>query len=134
MELEAGEYQVPMLVKDSGSPSQRTLTQVNVTVCLCDSYGDCRSESGAFLGSRVGISFIALIIMIACSSLLLGECHDKENAYLTKIKSILCNISRWFSEENDNENYSNPAAHRIYSPAKQTHILEHQLFYLRSFY
>ncbi|XP_015240359.1 PREDICTED: cadherin-15 [Cyprinodon variegatus] len=71
VELEAGEYQVPMLVKDSGSPSQRTLTQVNVTVCLCDSYGDCRSESGAFLGSRVGVSFIALIIIIACSSLLL---------------------------------------------------------------
>ncbi|MEQ2280405.1 hypothetical protein AMECASPLE_019453, partial [Ameca splendens] len=71
IDLEAGEYAVTVWVTDSGSPSQSALTQVNVTVCHCDSYGDCRSESGAFLVSSVGISFIALIIIIACGALLL---------------------------------------------------------------
>lgn len=50
-------------------------SQVNVTVCLCDSYGDCKSEAGAVLGSSVGISFIAVIIIIACAAVLLCECQ-----------------------------------------------------------
>uniref|UniRef100_M4AVI2 Cadherin 15, type 1, M-cadherin (myotubule) n=1 Tax=Xiphophorus maculatus TaxID=8083 RepID=M4AVI2_XIPMA len=70
-ELEAGEYTVTVWVTDSGSPAQSALSQVNVTACLCDTYGDCRFEAGAFLGSRVGISFIALIIIIASGVLLL---------------------------------------------------------------
>uniref|UniRef100_A0A147AY32 Cadherin-15 n=1 Tax=Fundulus heteroclitus TaxID=8078 RepID=A0A147AY32_FUNHE len=71
VELEVGEYAVVVWVEDSGSPSHGALTQVNVTLCPCDSYGDCRSESGAFLGSSVGISFIAFIIIVACAVLLL---------------------------------------------------------------
>lgn len=77
-ELEAGEYTVTVWVTDSGSPAQSALSQVNVTACLCDSYGDCRFEAGAFLGSRVGISFIALIIIIASGVLLLGKCSAGE--------------------------------------------------------
>ncbi|KAF6715695.1 Cadherin-15 [Oryzias melastigma] len=71
VELEAGEYAVTVAVRDSGSPPKSAHSQVNVTVCLCDSYGDCKSEAGAFLGSSVGISFIAVIIIIACASVLL---------------------------------------------------------------
>ncbi|TKS70253.1 Cadherin-15 Cadherin-14 [Collichthys lucidus] len=71
VELEAGEYAVMMFVSDSGSPVMGTYAQVNVTVCLCDSFGDCKSEAGALLGSSVGISFIALIIIMACIALLL---------------------------------------------------------------
>ncbi|KAM6942820.1 cadherin-15 isoform 1-T1 [Xenentodon cancila] len=71
VELETGEYAVPVFVFDSGSPALSSGAQVNVTVCLCDSFGDCRSETGAVLGSSVGISFLALLIIIACSVLLL---------------------------------------------------------------
>ncbi|KAM9408657.1 cadherin-15 isoform 2-T2 [Pholidichthys leucotaenia] len=71
MELEAGEYAITVLVSDSGSPILSAYAQVNVTVCLCDSFGDCRSEAGAILGSTVGISFIALIVIMASIALLL---------------------------------------------------------------
>ncbi|CAG5857212.1 unnamed protein product [Menidia menidia] len=70
-ELGPGEYAVTVLVKDAGSPPLSSYSQVNITVCLCDSHGDCKSEVGAFLGSSVGISFIALMIIMACVGLLL---------------------------------------------------------------
>lgn len=71
VELEAGEYALTVNVSDSGSPALSAYSQVNVTVCLCDSYGDCKSETGAFSGSSVGISFFAVIIVMASVALLL---------------------------------------------------------------
>uniref|UniRef100_A0A7N8XKL0 Cadherin 15, type 1, M-cadherin (myotubule) n=1 Tax=Mastacembelus armatus TaxID=205130 RepID=A0A7N8XKL0_9TELE len=71
VELEAGEYAVTVLVSDSGSPPLSAYAQVNVTVCLCDTYSNCKSEMGAVLGSSVGISFIALIIIMVSIALLL---------------------------------------------------------------
>uniref|UniRef100_A0A665XBU9 Cadherin 15, type 1, M-cadherin (myotubule) n=1 Tax=Echeneis naucrates TaxID=173247 RepID=A0A665XBU9_ECHNA len=65
MQLEAGEYVVTVMVSDSGSPALSSFYQVNVTVCLCDAFGDCKSEVGAILGSSVGLSFIALVIIMA---------------------------------------------------------------------
>ncbi len=75
VELEAGEYAVTVFVSDSGSPALSSYAQVNVTVCVCDSFGDCKSETGAVLGSSVGISLIALIIIMASVALLLRKCH-----------------------------------------------------------
>ncbi|XP_037548846.1 cadherin-15 [Nematolebias whitei] len=66
VELEAGEYAVTVLVTDSGDPQLGAYAQVNVTVCPCDSFGDCKSRAGALLGSSVGISVMALFIIIAC--------------------------------------------------------------------
>uniref|UniRef100_A0A8C2WCI4 Cadherin 15, type 1, M-cadherin (myotubule) n=1 Tax=Cyclopterus lumpus TaxID=8103 RepID=A0A8C2WCI4_CYCLU len=60
-----------LFVSDSGSPLMSAYAQVNITVCVCDSFGDCKSEAGAVLGSSVGISFIALIIIMASIALLL---------------------------------------------------------------
>lgn len=71
--LEAGEYAVPLLVSDSGRPALSSFAHVNITVCLCDSSGDCKSAAGAVLGSSVGISFIALIIVMASIALLLRK-------------------------------------------------------------
>lgn len=71
VELEAGDYMVTVLVSDSGSPVLSSHAQVNITVCLCDSFGDCKSVTGAILGSSVGISFIFLIIIMASVALLL---------------------------------------------------------------
>lgn len=63
------------MVSDSGSPILSAYAQVNVTVCLCDSFGDCKSEAGAVFGSSVGISFFALIIIMASIALLLCKLH-----------------------------------------------------------
>lgn len=71
VDLETGEYAVTVLVSDSGSPVLSAIAQVNVTACICDSFGDCKSEAGAIFGSTVGINFIALIIIMACIALLL---------------------------------------------------------------
>ncbi|XP_030581988.1 cadherin-15 [Archocentrus centrarchus] len=71
VQLEVGEYAVTVLVSDSGSPALSADAQVNVTVCLCDSFRDCKSEAGAVLGSSVGISFFALVIIVASIALLL---------------------------------------------------------------
>lgn len=75
VKLEEGEYAVTVLVSDSGIPVLGAYAQVNVTVCLCDSFGDCKSEAGAVVGSSVGISFIALIIIMASIALLLCKPH-----------------------------------------------------------
>lgn len=69
--LAAGQYAVTLLVSDSGSPTLSAYAQVNVTVCVCDAFGDCKSEAGAVLSSSVGMGFIALIIIMASIALLL---------------------------------------------------------------
>ncbi|XP_068598354.1 cadherin-15 [Brachionichthys hirsutus] len=71
VELEAGDYVVGVSVWDSGSPVLSAYAQVNVTVCLCDAFGDCRSEAGAVHGSSVGINFVAIIVILASIALLL---------------------------------------------------------------
>ncbi|CAL8350810.1 unnamed protein product [Merluccius merluccius] len=71
VELEVGQYTVDVLVSDSGTPFLSSFAQVNVTVCACDRFSQCRSETAAILGSSVGISFIAVAIVIAASLLLL---------------------------------------------------------------
>ncbi|XP_054626807.1 cadherin-15 isoform X2 [Dunckerocampus dactyliophorus] len=71
VELEDGQYAVTVMVSDSGSPPFSAYSQINVTVCLCDAFGDCKSEAGAVFASSVGISFIALIIIMASIALLL---------------------------------------------------------------
>lgn len=75
VEMEAGEYTVTVLVSDSGSPTLSAYAQINVTVCPCDSFGDCKSDAAAMLGSSVGISLIALIIIMASIALLLCKFH-----------------------------------------------------------
>nr|XP_015808828.2 cadherin-15 [Nothobranchius furzeri] len=71
VELEPGDYTVMVYVTDSGSPRLGAFAQVNVTACHCDPYGDCKSEAGTILGSRVGISFLALFIISVCVALLI---------------------------------------------------------------
>lgn len=71
VELQAGEYVVTVFVSDSGSPVLSAYAQVNVTLCVCNYFGDCKSEVGAVLSSSVGINFIALVIVMASIALLL---------------------------------------------------------------
>lgn len=88
--LEEGEYAVPVLVSDSGRPALTSFTHVNITVCLCDSSGDCKSAARAVLGSSMGISFIALIIVLACIALL----RKKSNKLQTQVPNMASQKSR----------------------------------------
>uniref|UniRef100_A0A8C8FWX4 Cadherin domain-containing protein n=1 Tax=Oncorhynchus tshawytscha TaxID=74940 RepID=A0A8C8FWX4_ONCTS len=71
VELETGEYAVTVLVTDSGTPSLGAYAQVNVTVCLCGKDGECKTEAAAIFGTRVGVSFIAVLVIMASIALLL---------------------------------------------------------------
>uniref|UniRef100_A0A4W5RFF6 Cadherin 15, type 1, M-cadherin (myotubule) n=1 Tax=Hucho hucho TaxID=62062 RepID=A0A4W5RFF6_9TELE len=71
VELETGEYAVTVLVTDSGTPSLSAYGQVNVTVCPCGKDGECKTEAAAIFGTRVGVSFIALLVIMASIALLL---------------------------------------------------------------
>ncbi|KAL1007153.1 hypothetical protein UPYG_G00082740 [Umbra pygmaea] len=71
VELETREYMVTVLVTDSGSPSLSAFAQVNVTVCSCGKDGDCKSETAAIVGTHVGVSFIALLVIMVSIALLL---------------------------------------------------------------
>uniref|UniRef100_A0A673X3V7 Cadherin 15, type 1, M-cadherin (myotubule) n=1 Tax=Salmo trutta TaxID=8032 RepID=A0A673X3V7_SALTR len=71
VELETEEYAVTVLVTDSGTPSLSAYAQVNVTVCLCGKDGECKAEAAAIFGTRVGVSFIALLVIMASIALLL---------------------------------------------------------------
>lgn len=64
IDIERGEFSIPVVVSDSGSPSLSSNALVNVTVCPCDSFGDCKSFTAAIFGAKMGISFIALMIII----------------------------------------------------------------------
>ncbi|XP_077569579.1 cadherin-15 [Stigmatopora nigra] len=70
VDLEEGEYPVTILVSDSGNPTLSSYADINVTVCPCDSFSDCKSEVGAVFGTSMGISLIALIIIMASIGLL----------------------------------------------------------------
>lgn len=75
VELETEEYAVTVLVTDSGTPSLGAYAQVNVTVCLCGKDGECKTEAAAIFGTRVGVSFIALLVIMASIALLLCKLY-----------------------------------------------------------
>ncbi|XP_016117778.1 cadherin-15-like [Sinocyclocheilus grahami] len=71
IDIEKGEFSIPVVVSDSGSPSLSSNALVNVTVCPCDRFGDCKSYTAVIFGTKTGISFIALMIIMGCIALLL---------------------------------------------------------------
>ncbi|XP_051980825.1 cadherin-15-like [Xyrauchen texanus] len=70
-DMESGEFSIPVVVSDSGSPSLSSVALVNVTVCHCDSFGDCKSFTAAIFANKMGISFIALMIIMGSIAFLL---------------------------------------------------------------
>ncbi|XP_026802562.3 cadherin-15 [Pangasianodon hypophthalmus] len=72
IDIDQGEFSIPITVSDSGSPSLSSNALVNVTVCPCDRVGQCMSATAAAIfGAKVGISFIALMVIMASVALLL---------------------------------------------------------------
>ncbi|XP_035250989.1 cadherin-15-like [Anguilla anguilla] len=70
-EVESGLYFLPVLVSDAGTPTLSAASVVNVTVCHCDQAGECKAIAAAFLSTKVGLSFAALLVIIGSVLLLL---------------------------------------------------------------
>ncbi|KAJ8343722.1 hypothetical protein SKAU_G00310510 [Synaphobranchus kaupii] len=70
IEVESGLYFLPVLVSDAATPALSAASLVNVTVCNCDIAGECKAVAAAFLGTKVGLSFAALLVIIGSFMLL----------------------------------------------------------------
>ncbi|XP_036915902.1 cadherin-4 [Sturnira hondurensis] len=66
--LEAGVYDVPVIVTDSGNPPLSNTSIIKVKVCPCDDNGDC-TATGAVAAAGLGTGAIAAILL--CIVLLL---------------------------------------------------------------
>lgn len=68
--LEAGVYDVPIIVTDSGNPPLSNTSIIKVKVCPCDENGDC-TTAGAVAAAGLGTGAIVAILM--CIAILLSE-------------------------------------------------------------
>lgn len=70
MYLEAGVYDVPIIVTDSGNPPLYNTSIIKVKVCPCDENGDC-TTIGAVAAAGLGTG--AIIAILICIIILLSE-------------------------------------------------------------
>lgn len=75
--LEAGVYDVPVIVTDSGNPPLSNTSVIKVKVCPCDDNGDC-TATGAVAAAGLGTGAIAAILL--CVVLLLSEWAGRAGA------------------------------------------------------
>ncbi|XP_048877557.1 cadherin-4-like [Brienomyrus brachyistius] len=66
--LDAGVYDVPVVVSDSGNPPLSSRSIIKVKVCPCDEHGDCTS-AGAVASTGLGTG--AIIAILICIIMLL---------------------------------------------------------------
>ncbi|KAJ7404447.1 cadherin-4 [Pitangus sulphuratus] len=72
MYLEAGVYDVPIIVTDSGNPPLYNTSVIKVKVCPCDENGDC-TTIGAVAAAGLGTG--AIIAILICIIILLSKYH-----------------------------------------------------------
>lgn len=68
--LEAGVYDVPIIVTDSGNPPLSNTSIIKVKVCPCDENGDC-TTAGAVAAAGLGTG--AIVAILICIVILLSE-------------------------------------------------------------
>lgn len=68
--LEAGVYEIPVIVSDSGNPPLSNRSMIRIKVCPCDDNGDC-SATGAVAAAGLGTG--AIIAILICIIILLSE-------------------------------------------------------------
>ncbi|KAK6477153.1 cadherin-15-like [Huso huso] len=66
-----GEYVLPVVLSDSGTPALAEIHMVNVTVCHCNNEGDCQPILAAIFSAGMGLSLGALLIILGSIVLLL---------------------------------------------------------------
>ncbi|KAM3829315.1 cadherin-2-like [Vipera latastei] len=62
--LEAGMYDVPIIITDSGNPPKSSTSILKVDVCPCDVNGDCIDAGGTRLGSGAIIAILLCILVL----------------------------------------------------------------------
>ncbi|XP_037535052.1 cadherin-4 [Nematolebias whitei] len=67
--LEAGVYEIPVIVSDSGNPPLSNRSLIRIKVCPCDNNGDC-SATGAVAAAGLGTG--AIIAILICIIILLS--------------------------------------------------------------
>ena len=72
--LEAGIYEVPIIITDSGNPPKSNSSILRVKVCQCDSNGDC-TDVDRIVGAGLGTG--AIIAILLCIIILLSECSPR---------------------------------------------------------
>ncbi|XP_067905955.1 cadherin-15 [Heterodontus francisci] len=70
-DVSEGTYSLQIRVSDSGEPRLSQDHMLNVTVCFCSVRGDCTSRVAAIIGTHVGLSFGAAMVILASVLLLL---------------------------------------------------------------
>lgn len=68
--LEAGIYDVPIVITDSGNPHASSTSLLKVKVCQCDINGDC-TDVDRIVGAGLGTG--AIIAILLCIIILLSE-------------------------------------------------------------
>lgn len=77
MYLEAGVYDVPIIVTDSGNPPLYNTSVIKVKVCPCDENGDC-TTIGAVAAAGLGTG--AIIAILICIIILLSKYDAGDSA------------------------------------------------------
>lgn len=72
--LEAGVYEIPITVSDSGNPQLSNRSLIRIKVCPCDDNGDC-SATGAVAAAGLGTG--AIIAILICIIVLLSKCAER---------------------------------------------------------
>ncbi|XP_048403172.1 cadherin-15 [Stegostoma tigrinum] len=70
-DISEGTYSLQIRVSDSGQPRLSQDHVLNVTICLCSMKGDCTPGVAAILGTHVGLSFGAAMVILGSVLLLL---------------------------------------------------------------
>lgn len=73
--LEQSMYLVPVVVEDSGYPIQSSTGTVSVRVCTCDTDGSLLSCNAEAVFFPMGLSTGALMAILLCIVILLGELY-----------------------------------------------------------
>lgn len=68
--LEAGIYDVPIIITDSGNPPKSSTSILKVKVCQCDINGDC-TDADRIVGAGLGTG--AIIAILLCIIILLSK-------------------------------------------------------------
>ncbi|XP_072451859.1 cadherin-15 isoform X2 [Chiloscyllium punctatum] len=70
-DVSEGTYSLQIRVSDSGQPRLSQDHTLNVTICFCSVKGDCTPGAAAILGTHVGLSFGAAMVILTSVLLLL---------------------------------------------------------------
>lgn len=82
--MEAGIYEVPIIITDSGNPPKSNISILRVKVCQCDSNGDC-TDVDRIVGAGLGTG--AIIAILLCIIILLSEYWSQRVRFLLLLGS-----------------------------------------------